>query len=416
MPPCRTLVLAAKAFFAMGVMQKFLSIIKTVSSRRYNLNKIRHSPKKHLNEGASAEFGASNETTSAWKSSPKHIFLWGALALLVAILLRGLGPVLSPFLLSIILAYTLQPGVNWLSNHKVPRGIAALLMMLMLIFAVIFIVLFIMLATQREGPQIQEQMTQLLARWEQAYAPRLARFGITPDFNLLNFKDFAMKHLAGNTDTLLSAAWSSVRTGGNVMISVIGNVVMVPLVLYYLLCDWHKLLKRTRSLIPRRWVKKAVALSSEVDQMLSQYLRGQLLVMLILAAYYSICLSLARFEMALPVGMFTGLAVVIPYVGYYIGLTLALGIALLQFGNWWAISAVIIIYAIGQVLESSVLTPRLVGERIGLHPLAVIFALLAFGQLFGFFGILIALPVSAILVIVLRELCRKYLASSLYKH
>lgn len=358
----------------------------------------------------------SNVATNSWPSSPKHIFLWGTFALVLGLTLHGLGPVLAPFLLSIILAYILQPGVTWLTDHKVPRGVAAFLMMLMLLLTVLFIALFITLAIQSEGPQIQAQMTQLFEHWEKTYAPRLARFGIPSDLNLLSLQDFVMKRFAGNTDTLLSAAWSSVRTGGNVMITLIGNVVIVPLVLYYLLYDWHKLLKRTRTLIPRRWLKKTVTLAKEVNQMLSQYLRGQLLVMLVLAAYYSICLSLAGFEISLPLGMFTGLAIVIPYVGYCIGLTFALGIALLQFGTWWAITVIILIYAVGQVLESSFLTPQLVGERIGLHPLAVIFALLAFGQLFGFFGILIALPASAILVIVLRELCRKYLASSLYKN
>ncbi len=381
------------------------------------MNTTRHRAKKALDKGASTVTASSSVTTSSWQSPPKHIFLWGAFVLVLGLLLRGLGPVLAPFLLSIILAYILQPGVTWLTDHKVPRGVAAFLMMLMLLLAVVFIALFITFAIQSEGPQIQAQMTQLFERWEKAYAPRLARFGIPSDLNLLSLQDFVVKRLAGsNTDTLLSAAWNSVRTGGNVMITLIGNVVMVPLVLYYLLYDWHKLLKRTRSLIPRRWLKKTVALAGEVNQMLSQYLRGQLLVMLVLAAYYSICLSLAGFEIALPLGMFTGLAIVIPYVGYCIGLTFALGIALLQFGTWWAITVVILIYAIGQLLESSFLTPQLVGERIGLHPLAVIFALLAFGQLFGFFGILIALPASAILVIVLRELCRKYLASSLYKN
>ncbi len=378
------------------------------------MNTTRLRAAKNLNKSTNPT--PSNAATSSWQSSPKHIFLWGALALVLGLVLRGLGPVLAPFLLSIILAYILQPGVTWLTDHKVPRGIAALLMMLTLLLAVLFIVLFITLAIQSEGPQIQAQMTQLFEHWEKAYAPRLARFGIPSDLNLLSLQDFVMKRFAGNTDTLLSAAWSSVRTGSNVMITLIGNVVMVPLVLYYLLYDWHKLLKRTRTLIPRRWLKKTVTLAKEVNQMLSQYLRGQLLVMLVLAAYYSICLSLAGFEISLPLGMFTGLAIVIPYVGYCIGLTFALGIALLQFGTWWAITVIILIYAVGQVLESSFLTPQLVGERIGLHPLAVIFALLAFGQLFGFFGILIALPASAILVIVLRELCRKYLASSLYKN
>lgn len=149
-------------------------------------------------------------------------------------------------------------------------------------------------------------------------------------------------------------------------------------------------------------------------QMLSQYLRGRVLVMGVLAAFYPIALTIAGFKIALPVGLLTGLAVFIPYIGFATGLVLALLAALLQFGSWYGVGAVVVVYTAGQILESFILTPRLVGERIGLHPLAVIFALLAFGQLFGSFGVLLALPASAILATGLRGLRRRYLASALY--
>jgi predicted PurR-regulated permease PerM len=137
--------------------------------------------------------------------------------------------------------------------------------------------------------------------------------------------------------------------------------------------------------------------------------------MAVLAIYYSLALSIARFEIALPLGIFTGLAVFIPYIGFVVGLGLALLAALLQFSSWYGIAAVAVIYGLGQVLESFYLTPRLVGERIGMHPLTVIFALLAFGQLFGFFGVLLALPMSAVTLTGWREIRRIYLASTLYR-
>ena len=167
-------------------------------------------------------------------------------------------------------------------------------------------------------------------------------------------------------------------------------------------------------MIPRRWVGKVTIMVSEVDDLLAQYLRGQLLVMLILAIYYSASLAIARFDIALPVGILTGLLVFIPYVGFGLGLTLALIAAILQFPGAQGLISVAIIYGIGQVMESFFLTPQLVGERIGLHPLVVIFALLAFGQLFGFVGILLALPISAILSVIVRHLRRHYLSSSFY--
>lgn len=153
----------------------------------------------------------------------------------------------------------------------------------------------------------------------------------------------------------------------------------------------------------------------EADEVLGQYLRGQLLVMVILAIYYSVALSVAGFELALPVGIFTGLAVFIPFVGFGLGLLLALLAALLEFASWYGLIAVALIYGVGQVVESTYLTPRLVGERIGMHPVAVIFALMAFGHLFGFVGVLVSLPVSAVLVVALRWMRRAYVGSSLYK-
>jgi predicted PurR-regulated permease PerM len=186
-------------------------------------------------------------------------------------------------------------------------------------------------------------------------------------------------------------------------------------VLFYLLLDWPYLLVRIRTLLPRRWEPDVMRLASEIDALLSQFLRGQLLVMFILAAYYATALAIAGFDVALPVGILTGLLIFIPYVGYGIGLLLAIASAMLQFEPGYGLLAVAIIYGTGQVVEGFFLTPRLVGERIGLHPLAVIFALMAFGQVFGFVGVLIALPASAALLVGLKRLRSRYLASDFYR-
>ena len=149
--------------------------------------------------------------------------------------------------------------------------------------------------------------------------------------------------------------------------------------------------------------------------MLGQYLRGQLLVMLTLAVYYSVGLSLFGLDLAMPIGIFTGLAVFVPYLGFGLGLLLATLAGLLQFASIKAVVMVAVVYGVGQFVEGFFLTPRLVGERIGLHPLAVIFALLAFGQLFGFVGVLVALPASAVLLVGIRRVRASYLASKLYQ-
>ena len=160
-------------------------------------------------------------------------------------------------------------------------------------------------------------------------------------------------------------------------------------------------------------------MANEVDVLLAQYLRGQLLVMLILAVFYSVGLALFGLDLALPIGIFTGLAIFVPYLGFGLGLVLATLAGLLEFsatsGLGYTAIMVAVVFGSGQVVESLFLTPRLVGERIGLHPLAVIFALLAFGQLFGFVGVLVALPVSAVLLVAIRRVRTGYLASGLYQ-
>ncbi len=346
----------------------------------------------------------------------RQAFIWATLAIAFGVVLWLLRPVLTPFLLGAILAYILQPGVAALVRHRVPRALAALVMMLMFGLVASLLVVLLFVVVQKEEPQLKAQVPMLFTHLHDWLQPKLAMIGAADTLDFANLRDMITSRVEESAQSLALAAWASIRTSGNVMITVVSNVVMVPLVLFYLLYDWNAMIARVQTFVPRRWFARTMELAREMDRMLAQYLRGQLLVMAVLAAYYAIALSIAGFEVALPVGIFTGLAVLIPYLGYATGLALALVAALLQFGNWYGFGALAVVYGIGQILEGFFLTPRLVGERIGLHPLAVIFALLAFGQLFGFFGVLLALPASAILSIALRELRRSYLASALYKN
>jgi predicted PurR-regulated permease PerM len=194
----------------------------------------------------------------------------------------------------------------------------------------------------------------------------------------------------------------------------LASLMLIPVVLFYLLLDWHTLIARFASNVPRRWMTKVRELAKETDSLLAQYLRGQLAVMLSLALFYSIALSLVGLDVALPIGILTGLLSFIPYVGFGLGFVLALLAGILQFTSLQGMLLVAAVYGLGQVLESFILTPRLVGERIGLSPLIVIFALLAFGELFGFVGVLLALPASAILSVAYKHMRRAYLASAFY--
>ncbi|MDB5855638.1 MAG: putative permease often clustered with de novo purine synthesis [Herminiimonas sp.] len=349
----------------------------------------------------------------------KQAWLWLVLGILLVVLLVVLGPVLTPFIAAGILAYALNPGVDWLSRRRVgrftlPRPVAVLLMMLVLFALLLALVLIVAPILNNEIPLLREKIPASLARLNEILAPRLHDMGIETRMDVEGIKSFLTERFASADKDVWRSVLTSVGIGGLAVLGWLATFLLVPVVLFYLLVDWHALLARLGNAVPRRWLFQTVALARDVDRLLAQYLRGQLLVMLILAVYYSVALVLAGFDVALPVGIITGLLIFIPYLGYGIGLVLALIAATLQFDGLQGLILVAAIYGFGQVIESFYLTPRLVGERIGLHPLAVIFALLAFGQLFGFVGVLLALPASAIVSVAAGRMRQHYLQSGFY--
>ncbi|MBN8476977.1 AI-2E family transporter [Sulfuritalea sp.] len=341
--------------------------------------------------------------------------LWIAAGLAVLALLYALSPILTPFLLAGILAYVCNPVTDRLAGLGLPRMLAVVLVLLALAALSAGLVLIVL-------PLLYEEATVLAARTPEAMAlanekllPWLRQnFGIRLKLDAASLQKLA----AGNWDTvqvILERLYSSLKIGGVALVGVLVNLLLTPVVMFYLLLDWHGMLARFSGIVPRPWHDKLRHIAADIDAVLSQYLRGQILVMAILAAYYCVALWLADIPSAFSIGVVTGLLIFIPYLGYATGLILALLVAALQFAGWGPIVAVLVVYGIGQVLESFVLTPFLVGERIGLHPLAVIFALMAFGQLFGFVGVLAALPASAALLVGLREVRGLYLASRFYR-
>jgi predicted PurR-regulated permease PerM len=350
----------------------------------------------------------------------KQTTLWLVIGILLIALLVLLGPVLAPFIAAAILAYALNPIVDWLVSKRIGRlavsrilaVIAVLLLALAALLALMFIVVPIL---QTQLPLLQQRIPGILLKLSEWLQPWLRQVGVEINFDSASLREIVAQKLDESGQEIWETLLSSIRIGGAAVLGWLATLFLVPIVLFYLLVDWHALLEKCRNAIPRRWVNKAVAMANEVDSLLAQYLRGQLLVMLILAVFYSAALALADFDVALPVGIITGLFVFIPYIGFGFGLVLALIAAVLQFDGMHGLIAVAIIYGIGQALESFILTPYLVGERIGLHPVAVIFALIAFGQLFGFAGVLLALPASAIVSVAARHLHAGYIDSTFYK-
>ena len=347
-------------------------------------------------------------------SEQRQSLLWIAIGILLVALFVLLGPVLAPFVAAAMIGYVLNPGVDWLTARRIPRTSAVMLIIIATFILIIALLLIVVPILRSEIPLLQQRLPSLLDKIDAILGPWLAQLGMKVQLDSAGVKQMLAEKLAAGSAELGPAFLSSLKVGGMAVMGWIATIVLVPVVLFYLLLEWHAMLARLALMVPRRWISQVTSMAVEADSLLAQYLRGQLLVMLVLATYYSVALAIAGFDVALPVGLLTGLLVFIPYIGFGIGLLLAVVAAILQFDGLQGLIAIAIIYGCGQVIEGFYLTPRLVGERIGLHPLAVIFALLAFGQLFGFVGILLALPASAILSVIVKRLREHYLQSPFY--
>ena len=347
-------------------------------------------------------------------SANPHFWGWLAVALVVGGLLYLLSPILAPFLFAAILAYILNPIVERLAGKRVPRTLAVLLVMLGLLVLIVAFALVVLPLFTKELRLLAERLPAFIVWLNQHFAPFLERhLGVEVRFDVDTVRRLASELMADNQD-LVGRLLGSLKIGGLAVVAFLVNLLLVPVVLFYLLRDWHALRERADRLVPRHMHAKTHEILREVDAVLAEFLRGQLTVILVMSVYYVLALWLARLEFALPIGLITAALVFIPYVGALLGFVLGSIAALMQFDSLWGLAWVWLAFGIGQTLEGMAVTPLLVGKRIGLHPVTVIFALLAFGQLFGFFGVLLALPASAALLVALRHLRRAYLASSLY--
>jgi predicted PurR-regulated permease PerM len=343
-------------------------------------------------------------------------YLWIAGAALVLFLaLRYLGPVLTPFLVGAILAYLGKPLVAALAQRGIPRtaGTTLAVVLFGLLIAALFVVLIPLV--QAEVALAMQRLPDLISRVSQTALPWVERnLGITLALDVMSIRAMIAENIETVRDLGLRVL-AGVKSGGLFLLAILVNLALVPVVMFYLLRDWEMIAGRIDDLVPRRWETKVRQIAREIDDVLAEFLHGQLLVMAVLAIYYAFALWVVGVQHALAIGMLTGLLVFIPYVGFGLGLVLGIAAALLQWSGWPAFIAVLAVYGVGQLLENYVLIPYLVGDRIGLHPLAVIFALLAFGKLFGFAGVLLALPVSAALLVGLRQLRAAYVASPIYQ-
>jgi predicted PurR-regulated permease PerM len=342
--------------------------------------------------------------------------MWVAGAVLVfAAAVHWLGAALTPFLIGAILAYLGVPIVRRCERWGIARTLGTLIAIVLMGLAIFALVLVIVPLVQAEVGLLMRQVPALADQFIARAGPWInEHFGVELKFDLAQFKELIAEN-AESAKALSLQLLGGVKSGGLLLVSVLLNLALTPVVMFFLLRDWKLIVRRVDDLVPRRWATLVRAMAREVDHVLSEFLHGQMLVMVSLAVYYAVFLSVAGLQFALPIGILTGLLVFIPYVGFGIGFTLGMLAAVLQWNGLPTFLGILAVYGFGQLFENYVLVPYLVGQRIGLHPLAVIFALMAFAQLFGFAGVLLALPVSAVLLVGLRHLRARYLRSPLYR-
>ncbi len=328
-----------------------------------------------------------------------------------------LQPILLPFVLGALIAYLGDPLVDFLERHHLNRTLGVVLVFLLIFTIVIGSILFMV-------PLIIEQMEALIQRVPAAYqwltqvlAPWLQQ--------RLGLPEGALPQLDWSTQ--LTDHWQSLgkvmaQTGkkitgsGAAILMGIASLALVPVVAFYLMRDWDILMAKMLSVLPLAWQEKTAGIVGEADEVVGAFMRGQFIVMCALGVIYGTGLWLIGVQLALLLGLIAGLASLVPYLGFIVGIIASLIAAYFQFHDWSVLLWVVAVFGVGQVIESMVLTPVLVGDRIGLHPVAVIFALMAGGQLAGFIGIVVALPVAAVIAVFARHGLVHYRASDIYWH
>jgi predicted PurR-regulated permease PerM len=343
-----------------------------------------------------------------------HAAFWLIFSIVVFFLLFELRSVLTPFVAGMIAAYFLDPVADRLEAAKFSRTMATATI-------TISFFLFVAGAAALITPLIQSQIINFAGRIPVYIDSFISKIMPIAEQVLshLSEEDIGKLRNAAEGQAGTAVKWAGgllahVWAGGMALLSLLSLIFITPIVTFYLLRDWDLIVAKVDGFLPRRHAETIRTQIRTIDETIAGFVRGQALVCFTLALYYGIGLSLVGLDIGLVVGIATGIAAFVPYVGAIAGFVLSLGLALAQFSDWLPISMVISIFAFGQVLEGNILTPKLVGGRIGLHPVWITFALLAGGALFGFMGVLLAVPVAAVIGVLIRFMLDRYLKSSLY--
>lgn len=318
-----------------------------------------------------------------------------------------LAPVITPFLVALFLAYLANPVVNKLTRIpklRIPRSLAVGIVFMLIILILIILSVLIAPLLQKQVTDLIKQVPALVDWFQNTIYPLLQQhFNMEPDIQALKFfKEKAIENLDTASNFLIKF-WKTILQSGLDFVGWLINLGLVFVVSFYLMRDWEKCVTGMKSLLPPRFKHKILSITKQCDETLKLFFSGQIIVVLCLMFIYSFGLALVGVKYSLLLGISAGALSIVPYLGGFIGLAMSCVFAIFQSHEWGILFQVICVFGVGQLVEGMVLTPVLIGDKLGLHPVAVIFAVLAGGQLFGFVGILLALPVTSILVILFRE-------------
>jgi len=340
---------------------------------------------------------------------------WALLGIVLFIVLWLLKPVLAPFLIAAVLAYFGDPVADRLERLGLSRSISVTLVFLVVTFVAVLVAFLVVPVLLTQGEELIRRSPEWLARIQKSLGPWLeTTLGIDPNSLNVDSVRGMVKENWGQAQGLLTQVVVSVgRSGGALLLSVV-NLALVPVVTFYLLRDWDLMVAEIHRLVPRKAEPTVVRLAGQADEVLGAFLLGQFLVMISLGFVYSFGLWMIGLEFALLIGLLAGMVSFVPYLGSIVGAAAALAAMWFQTGDPVDLLWVVAVFGTGQALEGWVLTPWLVGDRIGLHPVAVIFAVMAGGQLFGFVGVMIGLPLAAVLMVLLNYARERWMLSEAY--
>lgn len=344
-----------------------------------------------------------------------QIFIWLSLAAFSILFIWVFRGILLPFVVGLLLAYLLDPIAGWLERHGVGRAWATSLILGVVIGLVVlaFFLLVPLIVQQLVGlverlPGYVTQLQALFSEWLPEIRERLGEERVAE-------LETGLSQMLTNSIGIVGNIVSQVAQSGLTIVNALGLLIVTPVVAFYMLLDWDKMVERADALLPRAHRSEIKGVLEDIDRAMAGFIRGQSAVVLILAAFYATSLTLVGLNFGLAIGLAAGLFSFIPYVGFLIGFVLSMGVAFVQYWpDWVMVGIVLVIFLVGQFLEGNILYPKLVGSSIGVHAVWLMFALFAFALLFGAVGVLLAVPLAAITGVLVRYGVRKYKESSLY--